>query len=53
VIKTIHPPVDKIKLLADCKKILSNYPVECPERIKVKKQIEDLEKSLAQSSVVV
>jgi hypothetical protein len=44
--KTIHQPVDRIKLLADCKKILSDYPVECPERKKVEKQIEDLERIL-------
>jgi hypothetical protein len=44
--KTIHPPVDKTNLLADCKKILSDYPVECPERVKIEKQIEDLERKI-------
>lgn len=42
--KVVHAPVDIDKLLKRCEELLSDYPKECKEYLKIKKQIEDLEK---------
>jgi len=41
--KTVNPPVDKVKLLSRCKELIKDYPSDCVEFDKIKKQIEQLE----------